>query len=108
MKARNSNSLCFCSVARRMVLCCVGLLIVVFTCGALVLSLRAQSGATSGQSTNLGQVAAPAPGAKTMAPENAARQSQITNSPGATIEQVHLSGKDQQTKVRVDGTGQLR
>jgi polysaccharide export outer membrane protein len=107
MKARNSNSLCFCSVARRMVLCCVGLLIVVFAWGALVLSLRAQSGATSGPSTNLGQVAAPAPRAKTMPAKTAAPQSQITNSPGATIEQVHLIGKDQQTKVRVDGTGQL-
>jgi len=42
-----------------------------------------------------------------MAAKNAATQSQIANSPGATIEQVHLSGKDQQTQVRVDGTGHL-
>ena len=107
MKARNSNSLCSCSVARRMVLCCVGLLIVVFSGGTLVLSLHAQNGPTSGQSTNLGQGAAQAPGAKTMAAKNAATQSQITNSPVATIEQVHLSGNDQQTQVRVDGTGHL-
>jgi polysaccharide biosynthesis/export protein len=107
MKARNSNPLCFCSVACRMVFCCVGLLIVVFSGGALVLSLHAQNGPTSGQSTNLGQAAAPAPVAKTMPAKTAATQSQITNSRGATIEQVHLSGKDQQTQVRVNGTGDL-
>jgi polysaccharide biosynthesis/export protein len=107
MKARNSNSLCFCSMTRRMVLCCVGLLIGVFSEGALDLSLDAQNGPTSGQSTNLGQVAAQASGAKTMPANTAATQSRITNSPGATIEQVHLSGKDQQIRVRVDGTGHL-
>jgi hypothetical protein len=34
-------------------------------------------------------------------------QSRITNSPASTIEQVHLSWKDQQTQVRVDGKGHL-
>jgi len=92
---------------RRMVLCCVGLLNLVFSGGALVLSLHAQNGPTSGQSTNLGQVAALAPGAKTMAANDAATQLQITNSPSATIEQIQLRGKDQQTQVRVDGTGRL-
>jgi len=96
---------------RRMVLCCVGLLNLVFSGGALVLSLYAKNGPTSGQSTNLGQVAAQVaaqvPGAKTMAANNAATQLQITNSPSATIEQIQLRGKDQQTQVRVDGTGRL-
>jgi polysaccharide export outer membrane protein len=107
MKTRNSTSLCFYFLARRMVLCGVGLLIIVFSGGALVLSLHAQNGPTSGQSTNQGQVAAQISEAKTMAANNAATQSQITNSRGATIEQVHLSGKGQQTQVRVDGTGHL-
>ena len=96
MKARKSNSSCFCSVARRMVLCCVGLFIVIVS-GALVLSLHAQNGPALIESAT--------PGAKTVAAKNAATQSQITNSVGATIEQVHLSGKDQQTQVCVDGTG---
>jgi AMIN domain len=107
MKARNSNSLCFCSMARRMVLSCVGLLSVVFSAGALVQSLHAQDGLTSGQSTNLGQVTVQTLRAKTMAEKNAATQSQITNTRGATIEQIHLSGKDQQTQVCVDSTGYL-
>jgi polysaccharide export outer membrane protein len=105
IKTRNSNSLRSSNVARRMALCC-GLLIVVLTSGGLVL-LYAQNGTTSSQSTNPGQVAAKASGTKSMAAKNAATQSQITNSPGATIEQVHLSGKEQQAQVRVDGTGQL-
>jgi polysaccharide export outer membrane protein len=79
----------------------------VFNGGALDLSLHAQNGPTRGQPTNLGQVAVPAPGTKTMSAKTAATQSQITNSSGATIEQVHLSGKDQQTQVRVNGTGHL-
>jgi polysaccharide biosynthesis/export protein len=107
MKARDSNSKCFCNVTRRMVLCCVGLFIVVFSGGALVLSLHAQNGPTSGQSTNLDQVAAQASGARTIAAKNAAPQSLVPNYPGATIEQVHLSGKDQETQVRVEGTGHL-
>jgi len=105
IKTRNSNSLRSSNVARRMALCC-GLLIVVLTSGGLVL-LYAQNGTTSSQSTNPGQVAAKASGTKSMAAKNAATQSQITNSPGATIEQVHLSRKEQQAQVRVDGTGQL-
>ena len=107
MKARNSKPLCFCNVARRMVLCGVGLFIVVFSVGVLVLSLHAQNGPTSGQSTNLDQVAAQASGARTIAAKNAAPQSLVPNYSGATIEQVHLTGKDQQIQVRVDGTGHL-
>jgi polysaccharide export outer membrane protein len=107
MKADNLNSLCFCRIARCMVLCCVGLLIVVFSGGTLVLSLHAQNGSISSRSTNLGQVAAQASEPKTMATKNGATQSQKTNSPSATIEQVHISGKDQQTLVLVDGTGHL-
>ena len=68
-----------------MLLCCVDLPIVVFSGGALVLSLHAQNGPKSGQSTNLGQVEAEAPGAKTMFAKTAATQSQLTNSHGATI-----------------------
>src|SRR5712692_7264978 len=107
MKARNSNSSCFCGVARRMVLCCVGLLIVVFSGRALVLSLHAQNGPTSGQSANLGHIAAEAPGARTMPARDTATQSQIVDSLGTTIEQVAISGKGQQTQVRVDGTGRF-
>jgi polysaccharide export outer membrane protein len=86
-------------MTRRMVLCGVGLFIVVFSEGALVLSLHAQNGPTIVQSAT--------PGARTVAAKNATTQSRITDSLGATIEQVHLSGKDQQTQVRVDGTGHL-
>jgi polysaccharide export outer membrane protein len=107
MKVRNLNSLRSRSVVCRMVLCCVGLLMGVFCGGMLVLPLHAQNGPTSGKSTNPGQEAAQASEKKTMAAKNPATQSQLTNSPGATIEQVHLSGNDQQTQVRVDGTGQL-
>src|ERR1700739_3120284 len=107
METCNLNSLCSLCAARRMVWCYVALLIVVFNGSTLVLSLHAQNGPTSGQSTNLGQVAAQASGPKTMAANNAVSQSQKTNSPSTTIEQVHLSGKDKQTEVRVDGTGHL-
>jgi hypothetical protein len=54
MKALNSNSPSFCGVARRIVLCCVGLLTVAFSGGALALLLNAQNGSTGGQSTKLG------------------------------------------------------
>src|ERR1700674_640018 len=57
MKTRNLNSLCSCRVARGMASGCVGLFIVVFSGGALVLSLHAQNGPTSGQSGNQGHVA---------------------------------------------------
>jgi polysaccharide export outer membrane protein len=107
MKIRNFNSLCSCRVACRIVLRSVGLLIVAFSGSTLVLSLHAQNGPASGQSANLGHVAVQASEAKTIAANNTGAQSQLTNSPGATIEQVHLSGKDQQAQVRVDGTGQL-
>lgn len=90
-----------------MVLCYVGLLMVVISGGTLVLSLHAQNGPTSGKSTNPGQVAARTSEAKTKAANNTGMESQLTNSPGASIEQVHLSGKDKQAQVRVDGTGQL-
>ena len=75
--------------------------------GTIVFSLHAQKGPTGGQSKNQGQVAAQASVEKTVAANNAATQSRITNSPVATIEQVHLTRKDQQTQVRVDGTGHL-
>lgn len=107
MKVNNLNSLRSCCVARCKVLCCVGLLIVVFSGGTLVLSLQAQCGPTRGKSTNLGQVTVQAPVAKTMAVINGATQSQITSTSGAMIEQVHVSAKHQQTQVRVDGTGRL-
>jgi polysaccharide export outer membrane protein len=107
MKARNLNSLCSFSVVRCMLLRCSWLLIGVFSGATLVPTLHAQNEPTSGQSTNLGHVAAQGSGRRTMALNDPTGQSQFTNSPGATIEQVHLSGKDQQTQVRVDGTGLL-
>jgi polysaccharide export outer membrane protein len=42
-----------------------------------------------------------------MAAKDATTQFQMTNSSGATIEQVHVSGRDQQAQVRVDGIGHL-
>jgi polysaccharide export outer membrane protein len=107
MKAPNLNSLFSCRVLHCMVLCCVGLLIVFFSVGTFVLCLHAQNGPTSGKSTNLGQVTAQAPEAKSLAVINAATQSLITNNLGAMIEQVNVSAKDQQTQVSVDGTGHL-
>jgi len=107
MKARNLNSLCSCRAARCMAVGCVGLLSVVFSGDAFILSLHAQNGPTSGQSMNLGQVPVQASEAKPMAANNAVTRAQIPNSPGATIEQVHLSGKNQKTQVCVDGTGPL-
>ena len=107
MKARNLNSLCSCRVACRMVFCCVGLLMVVLGGGPLVLSLQAQNASITGSSTKLSQVAVKASEAKSLGATKAATQSQVTNSPVATIEQVQLSGKDQKTQVRVDGTGPL-
>jgi polysaccharide export outer membrane protein len=107
MKVPNLNSLRPRNVACRMVLCCVGLLTGVFSGGTLILPVHAQNGPASDQSTNPGQVATRASEAKTKAANNTGKQSQLTNSPGATIEQVHLSGKDRQTQVRVEGTGHL-
>lgn len=107
MKPPNLNSLVSRCVAPSRVLCCVGLLIVVFSGDTLVLSLHAQNGPTRGESTNLGQVTVQAPVAKTMAVIDGATQSLISSTTGAMIEQVHVSAKDQQTQVRVDGTGRL-
>src|ERR1700733_2616205 len=83
MKVHNLNSFCFWRLA---------LLIVVFSSGNFVLSLHAQNEAATVKSTNLSQVTGRSP---------------IANSSGVTIQQIHLSGKDQQTEVRVDGSGQL-
>jgi len=105
MKARNFNSSCFCRWARCLVWCCVALIFGVSSGGTLI--LHAQDGPMSGQSKNLGQIATQASVAKTVAANNVATHPRTANSPGATIEQVHLSGKDQQTQVRVDGTGHL-
>ena len=102
MKTRYLNSLGSCRAVRRGVSYCAALLLVVFSGGTLVLSLDAQNESVSGPSTNLSQVAAKAPEAKSLGASKAA-----TNSPVATIEQVHLSGKDQKIQVRVDGTGPL-
>jgi polysaccharide export outer membrane protein len=107
MKDLNLNSLSSCRLTHCMVLCCTWLVIIVFSGGTSVPSLYAQVGLTRSQNTNLGQIAAQASEAKTIAANNAATRSQITNFSGATIEQVYLSGKDQQTQVRVNGTGQL-
>ncbi len=67
-----------------------------------------QNGSISGQSMSQAQLAEQAQRAKTIPAKNAATQSQIADSPGATIELVQLSGKDEQTQLRVDGTGHLR
>jgi hypothetical protein len=42
-----------------------------------------------------------------MAAKNATTQSQIADTPGATIDQVQHSEKGRQTQVRVDGTDHL-
>src|SRR5579862_6314587 len=102
MKTRYLNSLGSCRAVRRGVSYCAALLLVVFSGGTLVLSLDAQNESVSGPSTNLSQVAAKSPEAKSLGASKAA-----TNSPVAAIEQVHLSGKDQKAQVRVDGTGPL-
>src|ERR1700685_2552548 len=107
MKARNFNMLCPCRVVRYIVLWCAGLLIVAFTGSTLVPLLHAQNGPTSGQSTNLRQVAAQPSETKNMAANIPAAQSQVAKYPGIMIEQIHPSGKDQPTPVRVDGSGQL-
>jgi polysaccharide export outer membrane protein len=60
MKACDLNSLCSCGMARPEYSRWVGLFAVVFLLGALVPSLLAQGGQTSGQSANTGQVAAQA------------------------------------------------
>ena len=107
MKARNLNSLFSCRLTCSTVMYIVGLLSVALSGGTLVLSLDAQNESVSGQSANLSQVAAKASEVKPLGATKAATQSQMTSSPVAAIEQVHLSGKGQQTQVRVDGTGPL-
>jgi polysaccharide export outer membrane protein len=107
MKTHNLNALCSSRVWRSTALWCVGLLIIAFSDRCFVRSLYAQNGLTGGRATKLAQVAATTSEVKTLGTNDAVPQSRITNSPGATIEQVHLSVAGQKTQVRVDGTGLL-
>lgn len=107
MKACNLSSLCSSRVARCVILHFVGLFIVVLIGGTIPLLLHAQDGPTSGKTTNLDRVALHPLGAKALVANNDAPQSRVANFPDATIEHVDISGKGEQTQVRVDGTGYL-
>jgi len=98
MKARNTNSLFFYSVAHRMVLCCVGLLIVVFGGGALLLPGWTDENGTKSARRKI---------AVNMSSKGLDNPKGAMEPIFALIEQVQTTDLGQHVEVRVVGSGPL-